>query len=93
MNCRYITCRSVIASDDMHTLTSELQEVMVGIIAPIGGLVLDNDEALLIAIPSTAIPHSGQLNITNSTLSTPDLPAKSEMISIPDGLRNCTASS
>ena len=93
MNCRYITCRSVIASDDMHTLTSELQEVMVGIIAPIGGLVLDNDEALLIAIPSTAIPHSGQLNITNSTLFTPDLPAKSEMISIPDGLRICIASS
>ena len=93
MNCRYITCRSVIASDDVHTLTRELQEVMVGLIVPISVLVLDNDVALLISIRSTAIPHSGQLNITNSTLSTPELPAKSEMISIPDGWRICTVSS
>ena len=92
MNWRYITsCRAV--ATDVHTLTSELQEVMVGLIATICVLVLDIDVALQIPICSTAIPHSGQMNITNSTLPTPDLPAKSEMISIPDGLRICNASS
>ena len=49
MNCRYITsCGLAMASDDMHTLTSELQEVMVGLIVPIGVLVLDIDVAFQI---------------------------------------------
>ena len=38
----------MMASDDMHTLTSELQEVIVGLIVPIGVLVVDGDAALQI---------------------------------------------
>ena len=83
-----------MASDAVHTLTSELQEVMVGLIAPACVLMVpDIDVALQIPMVRTAIPHSGQLNITNSTLFTPDLPVKSEAISIPNGLCICNVSS
>ena len=68
-NRRYIT-GSVIASPDVHTLTSDSQEVMVGTL-PVTFVGPDIEEALKIPISSsTAIPHSRQLNITNSTLST-----------------------
>ena len=55
---------------DMHTLTRESQEVMIGLIVartfPIDAVVVDPWREIL----STDIPHSGQLNITTSTLST-----------------------
>ena len=70
MNCRTIT-GVVISSGDVHTLTSESQEMILGKNDPAGTLALaDIEEALQIPIRSTATPHSGQLNITNSTLPT-----------------------
>ncbi len=56
---------------DVHTPTRESQEVMAGLIVvrylPIDFVVVDPWMVIL----STDIPHSGQLNITTSTLSTP----------------------
>ena len=69
MNCRTIT-GVVISSDAVHTLTSESQEVILGKNDAAGTLAPDIEEALQIPIRPTAIPHSGQLNITNSTLPT-----------------------
>ena len=70
--------------ESASSLTSERLQVIewvwfeqVLLLVPISVLVLDSDVALQIPICSTAIPHSGQLNIVNSTLSTPDLPPKS----------------
>ena len=48
-----------------HTLTRESQEVMVGLIS------LTNVPASEKIIVCTSTPHSGQLNITTSTLLTP----------------------
>ena len=56
---------------DMHTLTRESQEVVVGEIVVRKVLLPDVDVALKRSIVLTDIPHSGQLNITTSTLPTP----------------------
>ena len=48
---------------DMHTLTRESQEVMVGVIVFTD---LSPSKSLIVCI---SISHSGQLNITTSTLS------------------------
>ena len=69
MNCRMIT-GVVISSGDMHTLTSESQEVILGKSDAAGTLAPDIEEALQIPIGPTSIPNCGQLNITNSTLPT-----------------------
>ena len=50
-NCRYIT-GSVIASPDVHTLTSDSQEVMVSLTIPVADLGPDIEEALQIPISS-----------------------------------------
>ena len=55
----------------MHTLTRESQEVVVGEILVRKFLFPDVEGALKSCIVVTDIPHSGQLNITTSTLSTP----------------------
>ena len=55
----------------MHTLTKESQEVVVGKILVRNVLFPDVEVALKRLIVLTDIPHSGQLNITTSTLSTP----------------------
>ena len=56
----------------MHTLARELQEVMVGEVLVRNLLLTDDIEvALKRLIILTDIPHSGQLNITTSTLPTP----------------------
>ena len=69
MNCRIIT-GVVISSGDVHTLTSESQEVMAGRNDPASTLAPDIDVALQIPICLTSTPNSGQLNITTSTLPT-----------------------
>ena len=48
-NRRYIT-GAVIANPDVHTLTSESQEVMVSLPFPVSDLGPDIEEALQIAI-------------------------------------------
>ena len=84
MNCRIIT-GSVMSSPDAHTLTSESQEVRLGLTTPTDDLDSwrDVDEALQSPMASTAIPHSGQLNMTNSTLFTTKfgVSVKSEIMS------------
>ena len=65
--------------DDKHTLTGESQEVMVGLISPTG---VPASESLIVCI---SIPHSGELNITTSTLSTllkSGVPLKSKVTSV-----------
>ncbi len=68
---RVSAVRVELTDPDMHTLTRESQEVMVGLIAariiPLDAIVVDPWRVIL----STDIPHSGQLNITTSTLATP----------------------
>ena len=62
-----------MGSNGVHNLTSESQEVMAVDLtfSPLVDIGPDSDVALQIPISSwTAIPHSGQLNITNSTLFT-----------------------
>ncbi len=62
----------------MHTLTRESQEVTVGLVVPAKPKLVRS------VILSTAIPHSGQLNNTISTLLTPTkfgVPVKSNVIS------------
>ena len=68
----------------MHTLTRESQEVVVGEILVTKVLLPDIVVALKRLIVLTDIPHSGQLNITTSTLSTPvksSVSVKSKVIS------------
>ena len=95
MNCRMIT-GSVIASENAHTLTSESQEVWVGPTVPTNDLDSwrDVDGAFQSPIAPTAIPHSGQLNITNSTLFTTkfSVSVKSEMMSNLFAVCNCNVS-
>ena len=55
----------------MHTLTRESQEVLVGDILVTKVLLPDVEVALEMLIVVTDIPHSGQLNITTSTLPSP----------------------
>ena len=56
----------------MHTLTRESQEVVVGEILVRKNLLPDDVEMALKRLISVAdIPHSGQLNITTSTLPSP----------------------
>ena len=61
---------SVMASGDAHTLTSESQEVRVGLTTPTDDVDSwrDVDEALRSPMASTAIPHSGQLNKKDALL-------------------------
>ena len=95
MNSRAIT--GCTMNCDMHILTRESQEVMVGpgnILT--SDMASDSNEALENLIVSAAIPQSGQLNTTNSTLSTPvysGVSVKSEMIILPDGFVVCNVSS
>ena len=57
---------------DMHMITRESQEAMVGTVNVVpNNLASDNNEAVRSAIVRIAIPHSWQLKITNSTLFTP----------------------
>ena len=96
MNCRIIT-GSVMASEDAHTLTSESQEVWRELTVPTDDVDSwrDVDEALQSPMVSTAIPHSGQLNITNSTLFTTKfgVSVKSEMMSNLFAMCICNVSS
>ena len=55
----------------MHTLTRESQEVVVGEILVTKALLPDIEVALKSWLSLTDILHSGQLNITTSTLPTP----------------------
>ena len=70
MNSRTITGCSMFC--DMHILTRESQEVMVGTVnVRTSDPGPDIDEAVRSVIVRIATPNSGQLNITNSTLLTP----------------------
>ena len=71
MNTKISTGRIELTVLDMHTLTRESQEVVVGKILVRKVLLADKELALMSLIVLTAIPHSGQLNITTSTLPTP----------------------
>ena len=70
MNTKVITCLTETIRPDMHTLTRESQEVVVGEILVAKLLLPDVEMALKRLILLTDIPHSGQLNITTSTLHT-----------------------
>ena len=63
MNCRP-SSRTVVLNCQ-HTLTSESQEVIVGLVVKLVFCLLSNANMVC-----TPIPHCGQLNITTSTLST-----------------------
>ena len=84
LNSRAITGCSMFC--DMHILTRESQEVMVGTVNVVtNNLASDNNEAVRSVIVRIAISYSWQLNITNSTLSTPvksGVGVKSKMISL-----------
>ena len=57
---------------DMHIFTRESHEVMLGTVnVSTDDLAPATESAAKSLIVSTAIPHFGQLNVTNSTLSTP----------------------
>ena len=71
MNTKVSTGRIELTVLDMHTLTRESQEVVVGEILVRNLLPPDVEMAPKRLIILTDIPHSGQLNITTSTLSTP----------------------
>ena len=71
MNTKINTLQIELTVRDMHTLTRESQEVVVGEILVTKLLNPDVKVALNKAIFVTDIPHSGQLNITTSTLPTP----------------------
>ena len=74
MKCRIILYR-LVEFVGKHTLTKESQEVMVGLrdTSAVPGLSLS-------LIPRTSTFHSGQLNITTSTLSTPMTLLKSKLV-------------
>ena len=71
MNTKVSTGRTELTVLDMRTLTRESQEVMVGEITVRKVLLPDIEMELKRLIYVTDIPHSGQLNITTSTLPTP----------------------
>ena len=71
VNTKINTCRIELAVLDMHTLTRESQEVVVGEILVRKLLLPDVEVALKRLTVLTDIPHSGQLNITTSTPPTP----------------------
>ena len=71
MNAKVSTGRIELTVLDVHTLTRELQEVVVGETLVTKALFPDVEVALKIVIVLTDIPHSGQMNITTSTLPTP----------------------
>ena len=71
VNTKVSTFRRELTSIDMHTLTRESQEVVVGEILVSKVLLPDVEVELKRLIVLTDIPHSGQLNITTSTLFTP----------------------
>ena len=84
VNTKVSTGRVELTVPDMHTLTRESQEVVVGKILVRKVLLPDIEVALKSWISLTDIPHSGQLNITTSTLPTPvllDIAVKSKVIS------------
>ena len=69
MNTKISNGRRELTVLDMHTLTRESQEVVVGAILVTKVPLPDIEVALKSWISLTDIPHSGQLNITTSTLS------------------------
>ena len=71
MNTKVNNFRIELTLRDMHTLTRESQEVVVGEILVLKVLLPDVEVALKRLIVLTDILHSGQLNITTSTLPTP----------------------
>ena len=72
LNTKVSTGRIELTVRDMHTLTRESQEVVVGKILVRRILLSDDVEvALKRLIVLSDIPHSGQLNITTSTLPIP----------------------
>ena len=71
LSTKVSTGRRELTVRDMHTLTRESQEVVVGEILVTKLLLPDIEEAIKRLIILTDILHSGQLNITTSTLPTP----------------------
>ena len=71
MSTKINTFRIELTVLDMHTLTRESQEVVMGEILDRKVLLPDVEVAMKKLIVVTDIPHSGQLNITTSTLPTP----------------------
>ena len=71
VNTKVSTGRIELTVLDMHTLTRESQEVVVGEILVTKVLLPDVEVAWKRLIVLTDILHSGQLNITTSTLFTP----------------------
>jgi hypothetical protein len=69
MNCKVRTGRVVVASDS-DTVTRELQEKRSEIPVATTGPLFNIDSDARRTIPATAVPHTGQLNITTSTVST-----------------------
>ena len=63
MNTKVITDLTI--RPDMHTLTRESQEVVVGVILVTKALLFDIEVALKSWISLTDIPHSGQLNLNS----------------------------
>ena len=79
-----------------HSLTREWQEVALGLILRIVSLAPDVDMLPKSFMLSTAIPHSGQLNNTTSTLlawKNPDGDLISKFISVNDRDDFCNVSS
>ena len=70
MNTKVSTGQIELRVTDMHTLTRESQEVVVGEILVIKVLLPVVEVAWKRLIVLTDIPHSEQLNITTSTLLT-----------------------
>ena len=68
MNTKLSTGRIELTVPDKHTLTRESQEVVAGEILVTKVLLPEVEVALKRLIVVTDIPHSGQLNITTSTL-------------------------
>ena len=62
-NCRVSS--GIMVPPGMHTLTRDVQELMIGLIIAVTALA---SSAWMVCTP---IPHCGQLNITISTLHTP----------------------
>ena len=72
VNTKINTLRIELSVKGMHTLKRELQEVVVGEIL-VRNLLLSDDVEVVSErlIVLTDIPHSGQLNITTSSLPIP----------------------
>ena len=68
MNIKVSTGLVELTLRDMHTLTRESQEVVVGEILVTKVLLPDVEVEIKRLIVLTDIPHSGQLNITTSTV-------------------------